>query len=81
MAASEPGTAPGPPAWLCTGVQEEVEGARDMNLKLYEFLACPAHLWLMIVARLCGGSFEHGPADEQGNFIRNAGAEDEKTCK
>ena len=52
-----------------------------MNLKIYEFLAYPAHLWLMIVARLCGGSFEHGPADEHGNFIKDAGGGDEKTSK
>ncbi|KKK84300.1 hypothetical protein LCGC14_2784720, partial [marine sediment metagenome] len=27
------------------------------RLKLYEFLATPAHLWLWVVARICGGSF------------------------
>lgn len=44
------------------------EGGMTMRLKIFEFLAYPAHLWLMAVARLCGMTFEHGPADDKGNF-------------
>lgn len=36
---------------------------------MFEILAGPAHLWLWIVARLCGGSFEHGPVDDEGDWI------------
>ena len=35
-----------------------------MKLRIYEFLAAPAHLWLWGAARLVGGRFECGPADE-----------------
>ena len=31
---------------------------------MFEILALPAHLWLWICAKLCGGTFEHGPGDE-----------------
>ncbi|KKL07270.1 hypothetical protein LCGC14_1543480, partial [marine sediment metagenome] len=31
---------------------------------LYEFLATPAHLWLWVVARICGGSFTYGPVSD-----------------
>ncbi len=37
-------------------------------LKLYEFLAFPAHLWLYGVAWLCGMTFRHGPVDEDGEL-------------
>lgn len=36
-----------------------------MRLKIYEFLAAPAHVWLWIVARLVGGRFECGPVKEE----------------
>ena len=36
---------------------------------VYDFLATPAHLWLCVCAWLCGGVFEHGPTDENGDFI------------
>ena len=36
----------------------------ETRLRLYEFLAAPAHAWLWCVARLLGGTFECGPADE-----------------
>ena len=39
-----------------------------MRLKIYAFLALPAHLYLTVVAFLCGMTFEHGPADDHGNF-------------
>lgn len=31
------------------------------RLRIYEFLATPAHIWLWLVARLVGGRFECGP--------------------
>lgn len=34
------------------------------RLKLYEFLATPAHAWLWLVARICGGRFTCGPAND-----------------
>ena len=40
-----------------------------MRHKIFEFLAYPAHLWLAVVARLCGMTFEHGPTDDRGNFV------------
>jgi hypothetical protein len=33
-----------------------------VRLRIYEFLATPAHIWLWICARLVGGRFECGPA-------------------
>jgi hypothetical protein len=39
------------------------------KLILYEFLACPAHLWLTILAWLMGGRFTCGPTDDAGNII------------
>ena len=32
---------------------------------MFEILAGPAHVWLWICATLCGGTFEHGPVDEE----------------
>lgn len=29
-----------------------------LRLRIYEFLATPAHIWLMCMARLCGMRFE-----------------------
>ena len=34
------------------------------RLRIYEFLATPAHIWLWLVARLVGGRFECGPGHE-----------------
>ena len=35
-----------------------------LRLMIFEFLAAPAHLWLWIVAGLCGYTFEFGPVFE-----------------
>lgn len=35
------------------------------RLKIYEFLATPAHLWLWICARLVGAQFSCGPVEHQ----------------
>ena len=35
-----------------------------MKLRLYEFLAFPAHVWLWVAARLSGGRFTCGPVDD-----------------
>lgn len=37
----------------------------NARLIIYEFLAFPAHCWLWLVARLCGGKFECGPVTEE----------------
>ena len=31
---------------------------------MFEVLAGPAHVWLWICARLCGGTFHHGSGDD-----------------
>ena len=31
---------------------------------MFEILAGPAHVWLWICAKLCGGTFECGPGDD-----------------
>jgi hypothetical protein len=35
------------------------------RLQLYEVLASPAHIWLWCCAKLCGGSFDCGPASSE----------------
>ena len=37
------------------------EGTR---LKIFEFLATPAHIWLWVCAKLCGWDFEYWAEDE-----------------
>ena len=32
-----------------------------IRLRIYEFLATPAHAWLWLCAKIIGGSFECGP--------------------
>ena len=34
------------------------------NTKAYELLTVPAHLWLWVAGRLCGGRFTCGPVDD-----------------
>jgi len=34
-----------------------------LRLRIFEFLALPAHVWISLAARLCGMRFECGPAD------------------
>ena len=34
------------------------------NVKLYEFLAAPAHIWLWVCAKICGGTFTCGRVEE-----------------
>jgi len=34
-----------------------------LRLRIFEFLAFPAHCWLWVVAKICGMSFECGPVD------------------
>ena len=31
---------------------------------MFELLAGPAHVWLWVCAKLCGGTFTHGPGDD-----------------
>lgn len=35
-----------------------------MRVRIFEFLATPAHLWLWVCARIVGWSFTCGPVDE-----------------
>ena len=35
-----------------------------LPLSMFEILAGPAHVWLWICAKLCGGTFEHGPGEK-----------------
>lgn len=35
-----------------------------LRLRIYEFLATPAHIWLWACARLVGGRFECGPVSD-----------------
>ena len=46
--------------------------SREMTLRLrvYEFLATPAHLWLWCCGRLMGWRFECGPVDDSGKLYR-----------
>ena len=37
------------------------------RLRIYEFLAAPAHVWLMVCTRLCGGRFECSPVKDKGD--------------
>lgn len=37
------------------------------RVRLYEFLAAPAHIWLWLCARICGGRFECGPVSHGGD--------------
>ncbi len=39
------------------------------KLRLYEFLATPAHVWLWVVARIVGGKFECGPVNDPGDEL------------
>lgn len=49
-----------------------------MRLALYEFLAAPAHLWLWLVAYLCGGRFSCGRVkDDESSTDREAQQEDQ----
>ena len=36
-----------------------------LKLRLFEILATPAHLWLWIVAKICGMEFTCGPANDE----------------
>ena len=38
------------------------------RLRIYEFLATPAHIWLWCCARICGGHFECGPVVNDGDI-------------
>ena len=31
---------------------------------MFEILAGPAHVWLWCCAKLCGGTFTHGPGED-----------------
>lgn len=42
------------------------------RMRIYEFIAAPAHAWLWLCGRLVGWSFEFGPTDEKGDFIKPA---------
>ena len=39
-----------------------------LKLRIFDFLATPGHLWLYLVAKICGLDFTFGPVDEDGNF-------------
>ena len=36
---------------------------KHLPFSMFVILAGPAHVWLWICARLCGGTFSHGPGD------------------
>ena len=36
-----------------------------LRLKIFEFLAMPAHIWLWVCAKLVGMTFTCGPVDEE----------------
>lgn len=38
------------------------------KVRIFTFLAFPAHCWLWCAAKLVGCFFEHGPVDEDGNI-------------
>ena len=40
------------------------------RLRIYEFLATPAHIWLWIVARLVGGRFECGAVHDADEVLK-----------
>ncbi len=42
----------------------------SFKIRIYEFLATPAHAWLWLCARLVGWRFECGPVDDSGEFDR-----------
>ncbi len=42
----------------------------SVRVRLYEFLALPAHLWLWCCGRLFGWRFEWGPVDDTGEWHR-----------
>ena len=35
-----------------------------LPFKWFEIIDGPAHVWLWICAKMCGGTFEHGPVGE-----------------
>ena len=41
------------------------------RLRIFLFLAVPAHAWLWLSAKLVGGQFEQGPMDEDGNLVND----------
>jgi hypothetical protein len=45
-----------------TGNQEPIHQSKteERRVRLYEFLGAPAHLWLWLCARICGGQFSCG---------------------
>ena len=40
------------------------------RLRIYEFLATPAHIWLWLVARLVGARFECGPVSDPDEVLK-----------
>ena len=40
------------------------------RLRIYEFLATPAHIWLWLVARLVGCRFECGPVHDADEALK-----------
>ena len=40
-----------------------------VRLRVYEFLATPAHAWLWLCARLVGGKFECGPVNNPDDLL------------
>ena len=45
-------------------MNEAVRDAVTFRLRVYQFLALPAHAWLWVSARLCGMRFECGPVSD-----------------
>ena len=47
------------------------DNTADMTTKLriYEFLATPAHIWLWLCARLVGGKFKCGPVADPNDSL------------
>lgn len=36
----------------------------DQRMRIFEFIAAPAHGWIWICAKLCGGTFHFGPVED-----------------
>ena len=60
-------------AWIITGICVVPSNSRRRMSRMqiptlpswmFELLAGPAHVWLWVCAKLCGGTFTHGPGDD-----------------
>ena len=52
-----------------TGKLTKVKPSMIWRLRIYEFLALPAHAWLWLCARCVGGQFKCGPVDDPDDLL------------